>query len=46
MKVEKLIENRIEKHLNLVEDIPEESVEILNTNEVLPTVVDLSLIHI
>ena len=40
MKVEKLIENRIEKHLNLVEDIPEESVEILNTNEVLPTVVD------
>ena len=40
MKVEKLIENRIEKHLNLVEDIPEESVKILNTNEVLPTVVD------
>jgi vacuolar-type H+-ATPase subunit H len=40
MKVEKIIENRIEKHLNLVEDIPEESVEILNTNEVLPTVVD------
>jgi len=39
MKVEKLIENRIEKHLNLVEDIPEESVKILNTNEVLPAVV-------
>ena len=34
MKVEKLIENRIEKSLDLVENNPSEVVEVLNTNEV------------
>ena len=38
--VEKLVESRIEKHLNLVENIPEESTEILNTSENLPTIVN------
>ena len=38
--VEKLVENRIEKHLNLVEEIPEESTEILNTSGNLPTIVN------
>ena len=36
MKVEELIENRIEKHLDLVEKVPEESSKILNTSEILP----------
>ena len=40
MKVEELIENRIEKHLDLVEKVPKESVEILNTSEVLPTTIN------
>ncbi len=34
MKVEKLIETRIEKSLDLVENSPSEVVEVLNTNEV------------
>ena len=34
MKVEKLIETRIEKSLDLVENNPSEVVEVLNTNEV------------
>ena len=36
MKVEKLIENRIEKHLDLVEN----NKEILNTSEVLPATIN------
>jgi predicted house-cleaning noncanonical NTP pyrophosphatase (MazG superfamily) len=34
MKVEKLIETRIEKSLDLVETPPSEVVEVLNTNEI------------
>ena len=37
MKVEKLIENRIEKHLDLVD---ENNKEILNTSEVLPATIN------
>ncbi len=40
MKIEKLVENRIEKHLDLVEKLPEESTEILNTGEVLPATIN------
>ena len=41
MKVEKLIENRIEKSLDLVENNPSEVVEVLNTNEITqPTVIN------
>ena len=40
MKIEKLVENRIEKHLDLVEKLPEESTEILNTSEVLPATIN------
>ena len=36
MKVEKIVENRIEKHLDLVES----NKEILNTSEVLPTTIN------
>ena len=36
MKVEKIVENRIEKHLDLVEN----NKEILNTSEVLPTTIN------
>ena len=34
MKVEQLVEKRIEKSLDLVENTPSEVVEVLNTNEV------------
>ena len=37
MKVEKLIENRIEKHLDLVD---ENNKEILNTSEILPATIN------
>ena len=37
MKVEKLIENRIEKHLDLVDEINK---EILNTSEILPATIN------
>ena len=41
MKIEKLVENRIEKHLDLVEEISTESSEVLNiTEEILPTVIN------
>ena len=41
MKIEKLVENRIEKHLDLVEEISTESSELLNnTGETLPTVIN------
>ena len=41
MKIEKLVENRIEKHLDLVEEISAESSEVLNTTEeTLPTVIN------
>ncbi len=40
MKIEKLVGNRIEKHLDLVEKLPEESTEILNTGEVLPATIN------
>ena len=40
MKVEELIENRIEKHLDLVEKVPEESTKILNTSEILPATIN------
>ena len=41
MKIEKLVENRIEKHLDLVEQISIESSEVLNTTEkTLPTVIN------
>ena len=41
MKVEKLIETRIEKSLDLVENNPSEVVEVLNTNEITqPTVIN------
>ena len=38
--VDKVVENRIEKHLDLVEKLPEESTEILNTGEVLPATIN------
>ena len=37
MKVEKLIENRIEKHLDLVDG---NNKEILNTSEILPATIN------
>ena len=41
MKIEKLVENRIEKHLDLVEQISTESSEVLNTTgKTLPTVIN------
>ena len=38
--IDKVVENRIEKHLDLVEKLPEESTEILNTGEVLPATIN------
>ena len=47
MKIEKLVENRIEKHLDLVEEISAESSEVLNTTEeTLPTVITVSYTHL
>ena len=41
MKVEQLVEKRIEKSLDLVENTPSEVVEVLNTNEITqPTVIN------
>ena len=41
MKVEKLVEQRIEKHLELGEDIPKHDVKVINpTVENVPTVID------
>ncbi len=41
MKIEKLVENRIEKHLDLVEQISTEPSEMVNTTEeTLPTVIN------
>ena len=41
MKVEQLVEQRIEKSLDLVENTPSEVVEVLNTNEITqPTVIN------
>ena len=41
MKVEKLVEQRIEKHLELGEDIPKNDVKVINaTVENVPTVID------
>ena len=42
MKTEQLVEQRIEKHLDLVEhnEIHDTKVEVLNTSEVLPAIID------
>ena len=41
MKVEKLVEQRIEKHLELGEDVPKHDVKVINpTVENVPTVID------
>ena len=41
MKTEKLVEQRIEKHLELVEEIPKSEVKVINpTVENVPTVID------
>ena len=41
MKIEKLVEQRIEKHLELGEDIPKHDVKVINpTVENVPTVID------
>ena len=40
MKVEKLVEQRIEKHLELGEKSPKDDIKVINAVENVPTVID------